>query len=62
MYMLIKIKKKKYAIFLLVAVYWLGYEQMKAKVLLETGQKKLTFIESFASGAVAGTVSTISQL
>ena len=35
---------------------------MKAKVLLETGQKKLTFMESFASGAVAGTVSTISVI
>ena len=44
-------------VFVISAIYWLGYEQMKAKVLKERGAVKLTFAESFLAGATAGTVS-----
>lgn len=44
------------------AIYWLGYEQMKAKVLKERGAVKLTFAESFLAGATAGTFAGVVTL
>lgn len=44
------------------AIYWFGYEQMKAKVLQERGSVKLTFAESFMSGAIAGSIAGVLTL
>ena len=44
------------------ALYWFGYEQMKSTVLQQRGSTKLTFTESFLSGALAGSVSQLQQI
>lgn len=44
------------------ALYWLSYESMKARVLLQRGKSKMTFAESFTAGAVSGTIAGILTL
>lgn len=44
------------------AFYWFSYESMKSHVLLNKGRTKLTFTESFISGALSGTVAGILTL
>jgi len=43
--------------FLSSVLYWGGYETLKGQVLRREGRSRLTFFESFFSGAAAGTVS-----
>ncbi|XP_053408230.1 probable mitochondrial glutathione transporter SLC25A40 isoform X2 [Mercenaria mercenaria] len=44
------------------ALYWLSYEMMKAKVMKDGQSTKLSFVESFVSGACAGTLAGIVTL
>lgn len=41
------------------AIYWLGYERMKAHVLLTRGSNEMSFMESFTAGAISGTIAGI---
>lgn len=40
-------------------MYWGSYETMKAYVLSNKGRSNLNFLESFAAGAIAGSVKYI---
>lgn len=44
------------------AIYWLGYESMKSKVMLERNSTQLTFMESFIAGACSGTFAGVITL
>lgn len=44
------------------AIYWLGYELMKSKVMRERQSTELTFSESFVAGACAGTLAGVLTL
>ncbi|XP_005111116.1 solute carrier family 25 member 40 [Aplysia californica] len=44
------------------ALYWGGYEAIKASVLISTGRDKLKFSESFLAGASSGSVAAVITL
>ncbi|KAJ8307324.1 hypothetical protein KUTeg_015408 [Tegillarca granosa] len=44
------------------ALYWVGYESMKTRVLRTRGTTAMNFSESFMAGAVAGTIAGIITL
>ncbi|CAD5224856.1 unnamed protein product [Bursaphelenchus xylophilus] len=41
------------------AVYWIGYEDIKARTIRYLGRKDTNFLISFAAGATSGTIATI---
>ena len=44
------------------ALYWGGYETLKASIIVQTGHSKLNFLESFMAGATSGSFAAVVTL